>query len=339
MKSTILAIVVCSAISTNAFGQSTDNELFRTWTDVFGNRIKAEFAGVQGDQVLLKINGQPARPFPKTGFVATDRRWIKAHEKDVIPQDEPPATGQPGMGSPGSGFPGTGFPGSGSSGSSGMPSMPNGPGMPGFPGSSGGSSSSGNIPPGFPGASGNSGHDSGGGYSSGGSGGYSSGEHDAGSSGGYGMGSTGPGNMNPGLMNPGNMNPGYQPPGSSFSGGVDPMPGEFGSDGGFGSHDPSASSGFPSGNSGGFAPPSFEPPAPPQMPDIPQFEWVFQCDNCGAEFDSSSGLKQGDACPNCSGSHTSGTSVRSTGRMIRGVIGLFALIASGIGWAIRKATT
>ncbi len=40
----------------------------------------------------------------------------------------------------------------------------------------------------------------------------------------------------------------------------------------------------------------------PQIPDIqvPTFEWVYKCDNCGAEFNESSGLKMGDPCPNCS---------------------------------------
>lgn len=41
----------------------------------------------------------------------------------------------------------------------------------------------------------------------------------------------------------------------------------------------------------------------PQVPDIqvPTFEWVYKCSNCGTEFNESSGLKQGDPCPRCSG--------------------------------------
>ena len=259
--------------------QSGTNERVRTWTDIFGQSITAEFAGVHSDNVLLKINGGQPQAFPRMGFVAGDRQWITEHENDPILNDSPPSnrmppsTGSPGTppgnrpgfpgNRPGHGFPGTpGFPGSG------MPSKPQLPG-------DGGSSMSDRMPPAYgqpggtqPGGTGTSHPDS---------------MHGAESPafGAPGMGGFGPGNTHPESNNP-----------------------------------------FPEIPEPSFQPPEFSPPV---------FEYIFKCDQCGTEFDSSSGVKQGDACPKCSSS-----SFRFGRRSARGIVALLALVGSGIGWFIKK---
>jgi DNA-directed RNA polymerase subunit RPC12/RpoP len=67
---------------------------------------------------------------------------------------------------------------------------------------------------------------------------------------------------------------------------------------------------------------------------MPTFEYVYKCDNCGAEFSEADGVKTGDACPKCSG----GSNFRLRGGTVRGLVALAALAAGGIGWAVKKAS-
>lgn len=99
---------------------------------------------------------------------------------------------------------------------------------------------------------------------------------------------------------------GYQAPYGSGVGSYQPPTG-----GPIGSHAPYGSQigqdPFSTGAGSDYAStPSFDFTPQTNVPDLPEmslpvFEWTYKCSNCGAEFDESSGLKQGDPCPKCSG--------------------------------------
>lgn len=60
----------------------------RSWTDVSGRKVEAEFAGMQGDSVLLKLaNGQTV-PFPMARLSAADQAFAKTQTSAAAP---PPA--------------------------------------------------------------------------------------------------------------------------------------------------------------------------------------------------------------------------------------------------------
>ena len=167
-----------------------------------------------------------------------------------------------------------------------------------------------------------------------------------------------PGSMPPGsTMPPSSMPPGYPgssqgigppesmtPPGSFMPPGGNGFPGTDSSGGssapGYnpGSGGPGA---FPgAGPSSNMAPPPSTAYAPLEMPDRPgfrRFNDILTCENCGAEFTDADGLKEGDACPKCSGGASSGgTSFRSTRGLIKGVVAIVALAVGAIGWITKK---
>lgn len=287
----------------------------RTWTDINGNKLQAELVSVTGLTVQLKTANGEVQTFPISGFSIQDQQFLRTAgggESDAgVPGAGMPAGGVPG------GLPGSGFPG--------LPNMPGSvnpatglPGeMPGFPNMGGapGGMPPGSMPPGsFPGAA---------------------------------MSSSV--NMSPGGV-PGMSGPMIPPGGASqpgFSGAPGMMPGAFnemnpsgapGSMPGGTGFEPgmSAPPGMPQSSAPDFSPPQFNPPQfnPPPSPAMPTFEYVYKCDNCGAEFSEADGVKTGDACPKCSG----GSNFRLRGGSVRGLVALAALAAGGIGWAVKKAS-
>jgi len=243
-------------------GESENDDLNRTWTDIAGNRIVAELVGVQGTIVLLRSDGN-VQQYPMKGFCAADQAWIAEHQTQVVPR-MPPGHPSPGVAPPG--FPSPGFP-------------PHGISM---------------APPVIP------------------------------------------------ILVPDEP---IVPPldGPSFGGG------DFS-----GIKTPPATDGGsvspPSSNDFSVIPPMFIPHPMPQLPmPSPPSSGIghntvstadfFRCEHCGAEFAPESGIKEGDACPKCSGgSNYSGSWVRSL-RFSRGLVKLAILLVvctgSGIVWLVR----
>lgn len=88
-------------------------------------------------------------------------------------------------------------------------------------------------------------------------------------------------------------------------------------------------------------PPEFQPPgfASNPLAGMSMFNNVLKCEHCGAEFPASSGLGEGDDCPNCSGGSSSGGSSFRMGRgVIKGVVFLVIAVAGFVGWIVKKAT-
>ena len=173
--------------------------------------------------------------------------------------------------------------------------------------------------------------------------------------------------MPPGHPSPGFPSPGFPPRGISMTPPVIPilvpvepiMPPLDGPSFGGGDFsgiktppDTDGGSGSPSFDSDiGVIPPMSIPRPMPQLPmPSPPSSGIehnagstadfFRCEHCGAEFAPDSGIKEGDACPKCSGgSNYSGSWVRSL-RFSRGLVKLAILLVvctgSGIVWLVRK---
>jgi len=52
----------------------------RTWTDTTGRKVEAEYAGMQGDSVLLKLAPDKTVPYPLTRLCAEDQAFIKQQQ-------------------------------------------------------------------------------------------------------------------------------------------------------------------------------------------------------------------------------------------------------------------
>ena len=294
----------------------------RTFTDIGGRQLQGEFVSASPVTVTIRVNGI-ARTFPIAGFSPQDQAWIRSQSGSVAGGNQTTTT-------PSTTTPGTTFVPSGASGNMtpSAPGFPGGfsPGTPGISGGHGGSSApttSFGPPPGFgPPATGPSG----------------------------GHASTTPGNAAfPGTS----TTPGMQstfPQTQSITPGGAGSPGQatgFGAGAGHGAGSAAGSFGNEFGGGPGYGgppdmgEPEFAFPDPPEPPDIhvpdisiPTIEWVYTCDNCGAEFSESDGIKEGDPCPKCSGGG-GGASFSARG-IVKVVIGLVALAVSGIGFVIRK---
>jgi hypothetical protein len=272
----------------------------RTWRDINGRELQAEFISANAQTVTLRVNGN-VQSFPLIGFSQSDRDWIatqqgaegsEATEGGISfsgampPGMSSSGTGASGMSQPGFNFPG--FPGSSTDPNRGMPpatgmppgmSMPPGmtmaPGMsmpPAMSGPQGGQFPQSSTPPQFP---------------------------DSSMPGGGGSGSF----------------PQQQPqfPQSQFP-------------------EPS----FPEPQ---FPEPNFPEFTPPEMPqtnfEVPQFGFVMKCDQCGTEFTEADGVKVGDSCPKCS-SGGGGFHMRSTRGLFKGIGFLIAVVVGAVGWVIKK---
>ncbi|MFO0978687.1 MAG: hypothetical protein U0996_19930 [Planctomycetaceae bacterium] len=299
-------------------GGDEEGSAMRTWTDINGNKLRAELVAVSGVTVQLKTPTGQIQTFPITGFSAADQQFLLTNAASGAAA---PGGAIPGS-VPGPGMPAPGFPGAAPGSQPGYPAMPNIPGVtPGLPGAT----------PGFPGATP----------------GFPN-MPAAGAPGGLPP-MDGPA-MNPGMTNPSmSMNagagmpgammgaPGASQPGFSSAPGMTPgmgpgmMPGGTGFEPGVGGPPEQPAMAEPAQ----FQPPQFQPPEfQPPAAAMPVFENVYKCDNCGAEFSDADGVKIGDACPKCSG----GSSFRLRGGAVRGLVALAALGAAGIGWVIKKAT-
>jgi hypothetical protein len=62
----------------------------RAWTDDNGRKVEAEFAGMQGDSVLLRVSADKTIPFPLARLSAEDQAFVKA-------QTASPATTSPAL--------------------------------------------------------------------------------------------------------------------------------------------------------------------------------------------------------------------------------------------------
>jgi hypothetical protein len=309
----------------------------RTWTDVRGNSLSAQFVRVIGTHVVLIADGRQ-QSFPVSEFSQADQQWLAENGGSGIGTgagSRNGTTGQTGS-MPLAPEGGTGsLPGDGARG---RPGFPMRPGMPNIPGARG---------RGFevPGAAGS-------GFPIPGGPGYPAMPSDGGISGVAGDLSGNVSRMGDGIGMPGgsasmpNMPGGGFPrgnmPGSPMNAnGIGGNPGNFAGPGsamvvpgGAGFTPPTYEP--PSFEPPPFEPPAFEPPTfePPPMPDIPVPSWgrmngdVLTCENCGAEFTETSSLREGDDCPNCNG----GSSFRfgSARGLVKLVIGLGVLAVAGI---------
>jgi len=145
----------------------------------------------------------------------------------------------------------------------------------------------------------------------------------------------------PGMGQPGSMTPPRpaMPPGGNGFPGTDSSGGSSAPGYNPGSGGPGAFPGM--GASSNMSPPPSTAYAPPEMPNRPgfrRFNDILTCENCGAEFSDADGLKEGDACPKCSGGDSSdGTSFGSTRGLIKGIVAIVALAVGAIGWIAKKA--
>lgn len=101
--------------SVPGFSGTNPNPRVRVWRDISGQQLEAEFVGVSGPHVQLRVNGI-VQEFPIIGFSPADQQWIHEHQNDT-----------PQIGSPGS----SGAMPPAGSGPGAMPGMP--PGIPGIP--------------------------------------------------------------------------------------------------------------------------------------------------------------------------------------------------------------
>lgn len=328
----------------------------RTWTDISGNRLTAEFVRRVGFNVELRVDGV-VQTYPISGFSSGDQQWINAQPDALNGDSEGPPTEDRKRGTPAGvtespvapgsfsgGYPGA-FPGGVSGGgypAGGYPGGPSGGGT--FPGGSFlGGPQPGTMPSGgYPGSTLPPNYPSGPGSAP--IGGYGPGSF-PGAGAGPPPGTQSIGPITPGFegqdMSPAAMAghgypqggetgfPGSQP-GSSF----DNFGGAGGASGFSGAAGAPPETGSDAAGQGSFwsPPPAFEPPpvSIPEIPAAPMFEMVYKCDNCGAEFTSSDGLKDGDACPKCSGGFRLGRGA------VKGVVFLIALAVGGVGWVAKK---
>jgi hypothetical protein len=270
----------------------------RTWHDINGRELQAEFISTNGQTVTLRVNGN-VQSFPLIGFSQADRDWLATQpgaegsetagggisfSGAMPPGMSSPGAGATGMSQPGFNFPG--FPGSMPNPNTGMPpatgmppgmSMPPGmttaPGMsmpPAMSGPPGGQFPGTSMPPTFPDAS---------------------------------------------MPGGGSSFPQEQPqfPSSQFPPPTFPEP-QF--------SEPS----FPQ-----VSPPEL----PPTDFAVPQFEFVMKCDQCGSEFTEADGVKVGDSCPKCS-SGAGGFRMGSARGLFKGIGFLIAVVVGVVGWVIKK---
>ncbi|MBB5039815.1 SHD1 domain-containing protein [Prosthecobacter dejongeii] len=64
----------------------------RDWTDDTGRKVQAEFAGMQGDSVLLRVSPEKTIPFPLARLSAEDQAFIKAQSAAPV---APPTAADP----------------------------------------------------------------------------------------------------------------------------------------------------------------------------------------------------------------------------------------------------
>ncbi|MFM7056158.1 MAG: FmdB family zinc ribbon protein [Planctomycetota bacterium] len=301
----------------------SDARQVRIWTDVNGNQLQARFISSNALQVTLELVSGGQKNFPIAGFRSEDQQLIRQLA-------DPAASEQPGV--PGS----SGGPGQ-PLGSPGFPGMPGGPGAPApsFPGLPGNAPGSAGFPgaglpgPGFPG----------------------------GLPGGPSSGPGFPGSLSPGGSFPpgagtptlpqapqtagsplGSPNP--DSPAENSAASAPGMP-PFGGGGGFGPPNQPGAGGFgPPGQPGaGFGPaggpPAINPgdgiPSGPDGEPMGGFEYIYRCEDCGAEFTEADGVKEGDTCPKCPWYKR--VRMRNVGRLI----GFAACLAIGaISFIVRK---
>ncbi len=56
----------------------------RAWTDSSGRKVQAEFAGMQGDSVLLKLSADKTIPYPVARLSAADQAFIQAQSQTPV---------------------------------------------------------------------------------------------------------------------------------------------------------------------------------------------------------------------------------------------------------------
>jgi len=319
-----------------------DGKQMRIWTDINGKQLEARFLAANQLHVTLQLASGEQHNFPIAGFRNEDQQLIR----QLADQPSGGLPGQPGSsGGPGMppGTPGTpGFPGAtGSPGTPGAPAFPAAPGNtpgpgfpggipgPGFPGGAPGSSSA--LSPGFPGAGlpGGTGFPAGAGLPN--APGASVGPGLSGPPGGPGIGGF-PGNPT--------LPSAPQTAGSPLGSPNPDAPMAGVSDAGL-SMPPSGGPGFrpPTPPGAGFGPPGGPPmnnpasgvPAGPDGDSVGGYEWIYQCEDCGAEFTEADGVKEGDTCPKCPWYKR--VRMRNVGRLIG--FGVF-LAVGAISFVVRK---
>lgn len=278
-----------------------DSKQMRIWTDINGKQLEARFVSANQLQVTLQLASGEQHNFPIAGFRNEDQQLIRqlADQPSGGLPGQPGSSGGPGMPPTTPGLPG--FPGApGSPGTPGAPAFPGAPGStpgPGFPGGAPGSSAP--LLPGSPGAvfPGGTGFPAGAGLPN--APGAIGGPGLSGPPGGPGIGGF-PGT--PGVPSP------PQTAGSPLGSPGPDAPVAASSDSG---------PGMPASGGPGFRPPTspsahFGPPGAPPVNNpgsgIPAgaddgstdgFEWIYKCEDCGAEFTEADGVKEGDTCPRC----------------------------------------
>lgn len=310
-----------------------DNKQMRIWTDVNGKQLEARFLAANQLQVTLQLASGEQHNFPIAGFRNEDQQLIRQ-------LSDQPSGGQPGQpgssGGPGM-PPGTpGFPGSpgapGLTGSPGAPAFPGAPGNtpgPGFPGGAPGSSAA--LSPGFPGAGlpGGTGFPAGAGLPN--APGAAVGPGLSGPPGGPGLG---------GFPGTPSLPSAPQTAGSPLGSPNPDAPPAESSDSGLGMP-PSGGPGFrpPTPPTAQFGPPGAPPvnnpgsgiPAGPNTAATDDLEWIYQCEDCGAEFTEADGVKEGDTCPRCPWYKR--LRMRNVGRLIGFAV---FLAVGGISFIVRK---
>ena len=274
-----------------------DGKQMRIWTDVNGKQLEARFVSANQLQVTLQLASGEQHNFPIAGFRTEDQQLIR-QLSDQPAGGQPGSSGGPGMPPGTPGFPG--FPGTpGAPSFPGAPGNTPGPGLSGggFPGGAPGSSAA--LSPGFPGAGlpGGTGFPPGAGLPN--APGAAVGPGLSGPPGGPGMG---------GFPGTPSLPSAPQTAGSPLGSPNPDAPAFESSQPGPGMP-PSGGPGFrpPTPPSANFGPPGAPPvnnpgsgiPAGPEDGSMDGFEWIYKCEDCGAEFTEADGVKEGDSCPKC----------------------------------------
>jgi len=323
-----------------------DAKQMRIWTDINGKQLEARFVSATSLNVTLQMSSGESHTFPVAGFRQEDQQLIQQLANQPAGGLPGGAPGLPGQlpGSPGApGLPG--LPG-------GTPGLPGGPpGLPGVPGLPGGPPSL----PGFPGGGFPGQGLPGGGFPGGNSSGGTTSEpgfpgvglpESSGLPGGSGIPGTpgmaggarfpGGASIAGGFSSPGRPEipsepqaPAFPGPGAAGGGPPDAFSNSSPAGPGIGSGPGPASFGGPPAASGG--PPASGIPGMPTGSEFNAFEYGYKCEECGAEFSKTDGVKEGDDCPKCSGSW------RLNGRGIVRLLGFAVfLVIGGISFVVRK---
>jgi len=64
----------------------------RTWTDIHGRTIQAQFVRVSGGNVILRQDGREAS-YPISGFSAADQQYLRSQSAAGGPTPVPPRGG------------------------------------------------------------------------------------------------------------------------------------------------------------------------------------------------------------------------------------------------------